>query len=83
MTLPADAHILELLVNRDGLPTLVTLENGATITVYNIAWGYDIGDEYAHVTTNVSPEVDGTAIHLFLTSEVRSISDPDSGETLG
>ena len=83
MTPPSDARIVELLVSRDGLPTLVSLENGAAITVYNIAWGYDIGDEYAHVTTNVSPEVEGTSIHLFFTNEIRSMSDPNSGETLG
>jgi hypothetical protein len=25
--------------------------------VFNIAWGYDVGNEYSHVTSNVSPEL--------------------------
>ena len=56
---PADVDVISLLVQRDGKATLVTLKNGLGLTVHNIAWGYEIGDEYAHVTTNIDPEVDG------------------------
>jgi hypothetical protein len=45
--------------------------------VRNIAWGYDIGDEFAHVTTNVSPAVEGASIDFFFTSEVRAVIDED------
>lgn len=44
-TRPADDAIIDLLMSRDGVPTTVTLTNGAVITVYDIAWGYDIGDD--------------------------------------
>ncbi|MCW2779763.1 MAG: hypothetical protein JWR35_212 [Marmoricola sp.] len=80
MTQPADAEVINLLVKRDGIPTLVTLKNGLGLTVRNIAWGYDIGDEFAHVTTNISPAVDGASIDTFFTNDIESISDPTSGE---
>jgi len=33
-----------------------------TALTFNIAWGYDVGDEYSHVTSNVSPAVKGSAV---------------------
>lgn len=77
-----DSRIINLLVARDGVPTIVTLETGPPITVHNISWGYDIGDQYAHVTSNISPFVGGAPIDLFFTCDVESISDPSSGEAL-
>jgi len=82
MTEPADIEVITLLSSRDGIATLVTLENGSNCTVHNIAWGYDVGDEYAHVTTNVSPTIEGASIDFFFTSDIRSIHDPSTGETL-
>jgi hypothetical protein len=82
MTEPANIEVITLLSSRDGIPTLVALNNGSNCTVHNIAWGYDIGDEHAHVTTNVSPKIDGASIDFFFTSDIQSITDPSSGETL-
>lgn len=58
MTEPADIEVITLLASRDGIPTVVTLNTGSQCTVHNIAWGYDVGDEYAHVTTNISPKIE-------------------------
>jgi hypothetical protein len=83
VTEAADQSTIDLLLGRQGAATWVTLASGARLTVYNIAWGYDMGDEYAHVTTNISPKADGASTDVFFTNEIRSISDPASGETLG
>lgn len=61
---------------------MVTLLDGRTYTVHNIAWGYDSGDAHAHVTTNISPDVDGASIDLFFTNEISRIVDPLTGEVL-
>lgn len=82
MTQPADDEVINLLVERDGIATTVALRNGLGLTVHNIAWGYDIGDEYAHVTSNISPDVEGASVDFFFTNEIESISDPESGKTL-
>ncbi|MCB5170125.1 hypothetical protein LG634_35655 [Streptomyces bambusae] len=79
---PQDEAILQLLQDRDGLPSEVLLRDGVALTVFNIAWGYDIGDEYAHVTTNISPAVEGTTVDFFLTKSVAAILDPASGAVL-
>lgn len=34
-----DAEVIALLVERDGMPTVVRLVDGRTVTVWNIAWG--------------------------------------------
>jgi hypothetical protein len=44
--------------------------------------GYDMGDDHAHVTTNISPEVAEATIDFFFTSEIQSISDLASGAPL-
>ncbi len=36
-----------------------------------------MGDEHAHVTTNISPGLDGTSIDFFHTSEVVLVMDED------
>jgi len=82
MTEPADIEVIGLLARRNGIPTVVTLNTGSQYTVHNIAWGYDVGDEYAHVTTNISPRIEGASIDLFFTSDIQSITDLVSGETL-
>ena len=43
--------------------------------VLNIAWGYDAGDSYAHVTTNISLPVPGFETHFFFTKEVIAVLD--------
>jgi hypothetical protein len=79
---PRDEAILRLLQERDGLASEVVLSDDTRLTVFNIAWGYDIGDEYAHVTTNISPDVEGAAIDFFFTESVRAIVDPANGVVL-
>jgi hypothetical protein len=79
---PADSALIDLLRMRDGTVTAVHLATGDAFTVWNVAWGYDIGDAWAHVTSSVSPLVDGFAIDLFDTADVVRISDPADGLTL-
>jgi hypothetical protein len=80
---PADQTqtLVELLVECDGERTLVQLRDGRRLSVINIAWGYDIGDEYAQITTNISSSVEGESIDLFFTKEVLAVQD-ESGLTL-
>ncbi|MFF2149462.1 hypothetical protein [Kitasatospora sp. NPDC058190] len=79
---PRDTAIVDLLQERDGLSTEVVLRDGVRLVVLNSACGYDIGDEYAHVTTNVSPFVEDGEIGFFFTSDVAVIADPSTGEIL-
>lgn len=44
---PRAPDLVALLNARDGIGTLVDIQDGDTFTVSNIAWGYDLGDEYA------------------------------------
>jgi hypothetical protein len=78
---PADGKCIELLVQRDGERTIVCLGDGRRLSVLNVAWGYDEGDTYARVTTNISPDVEGEAVDVFLTSEIDTIQD-DAGAVL-
>jgi hypothetical protein len=52
------------------------------LRVLNIAWGYDSGDHYAHITTNCSPFVPGYDVDLFFANEIRSVEDGLSGEVV-
>lgn len=79
---PRDDAIIRLLRDRDGVASEVVLHDGTELTVFNIAWGYDMGDEYAHVTTNISPDVDGASIDVFSTESVEKIVDPDTRAVL-
>ena len=74
-----DRKIIEILKSRDSRWTLVRLRSGDELRVFNIAWGYDLGDEWAHVTTNISPEQDSeTPIEFFYTSDVEALIDEGS-----
>lgn len=79
---PRDADLVDLLNARDGLGTLVDVQDGPTFTVFNIAWGYDLGDEYAHVTTNASPFVAGHPIDFFFIDRVTEVRDASTGKVL-
>jgi len=70
-----DTHIIDLLVKRVRLETKIELENGNILSVWNIAWGYDIADEFAHITTNISPGVDNASIDFFYSNEIKRIFD--------
>ena len=68
-----DAHLVDSLVRR--CPCSVRLRDGRTLQVTDIAWGYDLGDDHAHVTTNISPGEAGTSIAFFFTCELDEIVD--------
>lgn len=73
--------IIEILKNRCGEWTDVFLTNGKVLKVFNIAWGYDLGDTYAHVTTNISPPSEGiTDINFFKVNEVLRLEDVETGK---
>lgn len=43
--------------------------------------GYDEGDGFAHITTNISPSVAGANVDFFYTSDIVLVRDP-SGTVL-
>ena len=69
----ADKHIIDLLRGRDGAVTFVRMKTGDTYKVLNIAWGYDMEDSHAHVTTNISPALPDAPSDFFFTNEIESI----------
>lgn len=73
-----DAALINELVERDGRPTIAVLKNGDEVLILNIAWGYDLDDEFAHITTNISPNLDGTPVDFFFTSDVKSLLDAET-----
>lgn len=77
-----DAAVLRVLRGRDGLLSFVELADGRQLRVHNVAWGYDVGDEWAHITTTASPFVEGEPIDVFSTEDVVRIADPESGTVL-
>lgn len=76
---PADNALIGLLHQRDGRKTTVVLMDGRRLDLWNIAWGYDMGDEFAHVTTNCSPFIEGSSLDVFFTNEVTMVLD-EKGE---
>lgn len=79
---PLDGELISLLQERDALATEVVLRDGRRLTVFDIAWGYDLGDQFAHVTTNISPGRDDRPIDVFFTSEVVKVADPETSAVL-
>ena len=80
-----DARIIQVLADRAGTPTHVHLADGQVLNVLNVAWGYDMDDPYAHVSTNISPSVDDLEsfpFEFFFTYSVIRVSDPKDGTTL-
>lgn len=79
MTEPSPAHcrlIVPLLRSRSGQQTCVLLSGNRSLSVFNIAWGEDMGDDFEHLTSNISPSVTGASVDLFFTDEVVTVSDP-------
>jgi hypothetical protein len=72
--------IVKILEKRCGIPTTIYLDDGQVLLVNNIAWGYDMGDEFAHITTNISPGQDEVEIHFFYVNDVVKIEDTESGQ---
>lgn len=58
------------------------LSGNRSLRVLNIAWGEDMGDDYEHLTTNVSPSDEGESIDLFFTDEIVRVIGPESGAIL-
>jgi hypothetical protein len=77
-----DEAIVDLLRSRDSLPTEIRIRDDKVFVAYDIAWGYDVGEEFAHVTTNISPGADGRSIDFFFTNDVERIVDPATGVVL-
>lgn len=73
--MPVDGDLIELLTSRDGRLTTVLLSDGQALQVLDIAWGYDMGDEYAHVTANCSPGAPGMSMDFFFTNDVVAVLD--------
>lgn len=78
---PDDAALIELLTSRDGRRTTVELKQRGAVQVWNIAWGYDFLDTYAHITANCSPYVEGGTLDFFYSSDVERVLD-DHGQAL-
>jgi len=76
---PVDRDIIGLLRSRDGVLTRLRLRDGRELDVLNIAWGYDEDARYAHLTTNVSPALEGVDIDVFGTEEIAEMMDPATG----
>jgi hypothetical protein len=69
--------------SRDSKWSKVRLSDGETYRVFNIAWGYDLGEEVAHITTNISPDPsEPHAIDFFHASEIVEITDDETGGVL-
>lgn len=60
----------------------VYLDNDRVLIVWNIAWGYDIGDDFAHITTNINPEIKNADIDHFYTNEIQIVEDQTNGRIL-
>ena len=77
-----DKEIIQLLRARHGIETELILRNGEKKKTWNIAEGYDLGEAYANLTTNISPSIDGATIDLIKTSDIIEIIDPLTKEIL-
>ena len=79
---PRDIAILRVLQDRDGQRSDVELKDGRVCKVWNIAWGYDAGDTWSHITTNISPEIAAQDINFFFTHEVHAVRASESANLL-
>lgn len=80
MTPDEDKRLIDLLRARDARHTRLELEGGRAIDVWNIAWGYDDGADFAHVTTNISPARPDCRPDVFYTNQVVRVVDVESGK---
>jgi hypothetical protein len=81
---PAEGDtVSRILQERCGQWSVVHLFDGHCHRVFDIGWGRDMGDDYDHVTTNVSPGPSGEhTVDFFFTSDVARIEDAATGEIL-
>ena len=74
MPKPDTDRVLDALRYKDGEACDVTLENGDVVRVFNIAWGFDMDNPVAHITTNISPSPPDThTVDYFEADEVVKI----------
>jgi hypothetical protein len=77
---PEHARVVDILRHRGDRPSRVRLASGRTLVVCDVAWGYDLGDDVAHLTTNLAhPSSDEATVDFFRSDEVVSIDDVESG----
>ena len=76
------AALVKLLEARDGLLTLLVLEDGRVHRSFNVAAGRDIGAEWEHISTNISPCLDAEPSEFLLTGEIVEVVDPTNSSTL-
>ena len=67
-----DQSIIDVLVEHDGTVVKVILLDESVHLVLDIAWGYDWGDDSAHITTNCSPGREDLPLDLFLQTKLLS-----------
>ena len=77
-----DKAIIEFLKHRTGKSTIARMKDGSLFTIWNIVLGYDMGDEYAHITTNINPGIPGAEIDFFFTSDIVEFIDPDNDNVI-
>jgi hypothetical protein len=85
MRAPSPGHcslVVPLLEWRHGRETIVELSAGRVVIVFNIAAGQDQGENYEHISTNISPELAGASFDFFFTDEVSRVVDPATHEVL-
>jgi hypothetical protein len=72
---------LEVLIERCGEWSRVLLKSGKVCKVYDVAWAFDLSDQVAKITTNISPGPDEPhSVDTFRADEVVKIEDSRSGE---
>ena len=82
MTREDGKTIVKILEKRCGLETIVTLDTNQVLSVWDIAWGYDLGAEFAQITTNCSPPRDELPIDSFHANEVIRLFDPETNAAI-
>lgn len=70
-----DSHIIEIFNFLNDTEAIVTLGDGRELKVWNIAWAYDESDDFAHITSNISPTKEGASIDFFYTNEIKTIAN--------
>jgi hypothetical protein len=83
MTPKQGSAVSRLLETRSGLPSRVTLQDGKVLQVHNVAAGRDMGAEFDHFTTNISPAPSGAhTVDFFTADQVVEIVALESAEVL-
>lgn len=77
-----DKILIETITDLDGHELIVYLKNGEIKKVWNIGWGYDEGDDYAHIITNASPFINGASIDVFFSNDIARIIKMENNETI-